>query len=119
MREIKFRMVTQATGKFLGYVGIYELLRNGSDVLPDFEEAALEGVKFEQYTGLNDRNGKEIYEGDIVRSMEIYKGGATYEVAWFEKDGGWFCFSNDDDRYEPLYHTDFEVIGNIHENIRR
>ena len=64
MREIKFRMVTQTTGKLLGYVDIYDLLRDGSDVLSDFEEAVLEGVQFEQYTGLKDKNGKEI-DGEI------------------------------------------------------
>ena len=57
MRDLKFRMITQTTGKFLGYVDIYYLLRNGPDVLPDLEEAILEGVKFEQYTGLKDKDG--------------------------------------------------------------
>lgn len=117
MREIKFRMVTQTTGKLLGYVDIYGLLRNGSDVLPDFEEAILDGVKFEQYTGLKDKNGREIYDGDIVEYVTFYYGNEKRHrkvIEWEEWDS--------DDFGEPHNLGYFnlsegvEVIGNIHEN---
>ena len=128
MRELKFRMVTQTTGKFLGYADIYDLLRNGSDVLPDFEEAVLEGVEFEQYTGLKDKNGKEIYEGDIIEQfvcgVHNFKGkkcgrSTIWQVRWNEKEccfelhylrGSLFADSMMSDGEE------YEVIGNIHEN---
>ena len=58
-----------------------------------------------QYTGLTDKNGKKIFEGDIV----IHPSG-TFVVKFLQ---GSFCFGLND-----LYpkHTRSEVIGNIHDN---
>lgn len=122
MRKLKFRVWSKKQKTYdykhpYNTLGNFYINQNGC-LFSDFGNAVAPEVKqedfvVEQYTGLKDKNDKEIYEGDIV---QIYKGGATYEVAWMDKDGGWFCFSNNDDHYEPLYHADFEVIGNIHEN---
>lgn len=68
-----------------------------------------------QYTGLKDKNNKEIYEGDIVHSKwvdiecqcgEEYTGIITYEK-------GAFWLQTTLDGYDTNW---LEVIGNIHEN---
>ena len=64
-----------------------------------------------QFTGLYDRNGREIYEGDI---MCEYGTGIFVEVVY---DAPQFCYKDNDFGYKFLNHPEnFEVIGNIHDN---
>lgn len=118
-REIKFRAWDKENEEY----------RNGYEVLLKYDGSAISryalgaldtdipvNAIIEQCTGLEDRNGKEIYEGDIV---EIGKYG-KFQIIWNE----WACKFDFDkigkrEREEPLLSQDWEqkaeVIGNIHE----
>lgn len=104
MRELKFRGKNDNGTRCFG--GIYKPVRshNIHDV--------------EQFTGMYDCNGKEIYEGDIIKVRDSC---CIAEVVF--KQGCW-CVDNHnldlaDERfclYDELKECDWEVVGNIHDN---
>lgn len=117
MRTLKFRAYDSATGKVSEPFDVKE---SWGDYLIDFEDystdGALDSIIWEQFTGLLDRNGKEIYEGDIVKNIEGIN--ETAVCVWDESNAE-FDFRCKDGRYTrdnvKSWLEMYEVIGNIHE----
>lgn len=98
MREIKFRAWEE------------EMRRMGYDLFVG-KEHAYQNCELMQFTGLHDKNGKEIYEGDILG----YWGTATWEVMWVDKKSS-FRFGNYITNFPMTECVKKEIIGNIYEN---
>lgn len=108
MREIKFR-AWDLEGKMMFYSmeGFVETF----DVFSIGEWCNKAGYELMQYTGLKDKNGVEIYEGDIV----THYGGTRYRVITYTGVG--FGSVRDDLEMDiPKFSQDIEVIGNIYEH---
>lgn len=102
-REIKFRGKRDDTNEW----HYWEVLMGHK---LKYNSVVLETIG--QYTGLKDKNGKEIYEGDIIKATNfcyvVYFDKATFKVKF---NANW-----EDDLQHLRLDEIFEVVGNIHEN---
>lgn len=114
MREIKFRAWNEVEEKMLNWNEFLDTNMKNTFIAPEST-----GLILMQYTGLKDKNGKEIYEGDIVKikneNLEIICEIIYLDTAFRTKK---FVYGSYYDCLYYWYANDFEieVIGNIYDN---
>jgi uncharacterized phage protein (TIGR01671 family) len=103
MREIKFRAWNRGTMDY----GLRDVTIWNGHVVPEGDMILM------QYTGLLDKNGTEIYEGDIVQGEDVRADTKIYfTVSWLRC--GWVLQRPKNVYYELDCDENIEVIGNIH-----
>ena len=113
MREILFRFWSEKAKEMISF----ELMEKECNRLSILK---VDGFIPMQYTGLNDKNGKKIFEGDELKAQTA-KGEHVLTVEWVSHSGytGFMLYGRDRRFHTSLtsnsiYNMSLEIIGNIH-----
>ena len=120
MREIKFR--AWFGDKMIKPMSLQKMIHQKDNTIP--LKVLEKEIIFMQYTGLKDKNGVEIYEGDLLQSF--YNDGEIHEVIWHEESASFRVATYLDNRHggsfaelffmDDIHENCNKIIGNIYEN---
>jgi uncharacterized phage protein (TIGR01671 family) len=129
VREIKFRalniykkemcydFILNSRGSFFDvYSECEDTCHCGAQEYGIQRESSIDSDYIMQYTGLKDKNGKEIYEGDLIR---LYENNNGFPEVVFKNQyvGGWVLVHGDNEcSLGARKDYELEIVGNIHEN---
>ena len=139
MRKLKFRAWSNEHNRYCDFVTLDENGRWIGWIKSNGVYLTTLDIVLEQDTGLKDKNGKEIYGGDICRLVYYERGGGrkrwkkvNEDIELVEFEDGYFKFSNTDQygidselsfsdygewaTADGQYKYEAEVIGSVHEN---
>ncbi|UQK33362.1 YopX family protein [Lactiplantibacillus plantarum] len=121
---IKFRAWNQIDSEYINEINAVMGL-DGSHIWWDINDSGemkyeddQDNYKLEQFTGLKDVNGKEIYEGDIIKSSYKYAQPKVSQI--IIEDGNSYILGEDlatgNEMLVSDHISEIKVIGNVHEN---
>lgn len=125
MKEIKFRAWNKLANKMYSHKKLEEMLVNltKNDFIAGIFLPLNSDNEIMQYTGLNDKNGNEIYEGDILKGTTKGNSDEILAITYVKWDRGQFDLftemtsdSWEDALFNYMQFFDVEVMGNIYEN---
>lgn len=117
MRELKFRLWDTKENSYVENPTLYKRLAIGCDggvYSGKFDDTIKDRYIIEQYIGLKDKNGVEIFEGDLIKLFD--DSNEIFEVVYDTYDDfprPVFVLESENGRGDWFTSNDREVIGNI------